>query len=131
MVGHDPFKNPATDRIPTFIVPLIIRTHDAFQRANFWKVLGNRASRYHVLLDPIRTLDPILIDVPPNEGLALTNGLVLGPPAFCAPQSLVDANWFDSYVNGTILPEGAPSTGVNGWFSNNGTFTADAGHICP
>jgi hypothetical protein len=26
---------------------------------------------------------------------------------------------------------GAPSVGINGWFSNNGTFLMDAGHICP
>jgi hypothetical protein len=26
---------------------------------------------------------------------------------------------------------GAPSVGINGWFSNNGTFLTDAGHICP
>jgi hypothetical protein len=25
---------------------------------------------------------------------------------------------------------GAPSIGVNGWFSNNGTFTTDAGPVC-
>jgi hypothetical protein len=26
---------------------------------------------------------------------------------------------------------GAPSVGVNGWYSNNGTFTTDAGPNCP
>jgi hypothetical protein len=25
---------------------------------------------------------------------------------------------------------GAPSVGVNGWFSNNDTFTHDAGPVC-
>src|ERR1700675_3214553 len=27
MVGSDPFKDPGTSRVPTYIVPLIIRTH--------------------------------------------------------------------------------------------------------
>jgi hypothetical protein len=27
IVGHSPFEKPGTDRIPTFIVPLVIRTH--------------------------------------------------------------------------------------------------------
>jgi hypothetical protein len=26
---------------------------------------------------------------------------------------------------------GAPSLGVNGWFSDNGTFSTDAGPNCP
>ena len=26
---------------------------------------------------------------------------------------------------------GGPSIGVNGWYSNNGTFTTDAGPVCP
>jgi hypothetical protein len=174
IVGHDPFHNPGTDEIPTFIVPLIIRTHsiasaydpttgyytatpgetaidptkvdhtclaspnnraipiirqspifdpahfvfggtdvgttqyvDAFQRANFWKVLGNNAEDYHVLLGPVTTLSPVVIDVPATAGIALTDpNLFLAAYGFsyCAPLLLVDLNWFDSYITGTVLP---------------------------
>lgn len=37
---------------------------DAFQRANFWQVLGSNGSGYHVLLDPVTILDPVVVDVP-------------------------------------------------------------------
>jgi hypothetical protein len=174
MVGHDPFRNPGTDRIPTYLVPLIIRTHsvataydpstgyytvapgvttinpekadntclaapnnvpikliqqspivnpapfvfggvsmgntqyvDAFQRANFWKVLQNASSDYHVLLDPVTTIEPIVIDVPATAGLALTDpNLFVAAYGFtyCAPLVLVDINWFDSYLTGTVIP---------------------------
>jgi hypothetical protein len=175
MVGHDPFKNPGTDRIPTYIVPLIIRTHtvataynpktglytkapgdttsnptrpdttclakpndvpirlvqqspivnaahfvfggvdvgttqyvDAFQRANFWTVLQEGAEDYHVLLDPVTTVEPVFIDVPATAGLALTDPNMFQAPygfSFCAPMLLVDINWFDSYLTGTVLPK--------------------------
>ncbi len=175
MVGHDPFKHPGTDKIPTYIVPLIIRTHriataydpttgnyttvagdttidptqpdntcltkpnnvpvkliqqspivksapfsfggtfvgntqyvDAFQRANFWTVLGDRAEDYHVLLKPVITLAPVIIDVPATAGMALTDPKLFETAygfTYCAPMLLVDINWFDSYVTGTVIPE--------------------------
>jgi hypothetical protein len=175
MVGHDPFKNPGTDRIPTYIVPLIIRTHtvatgydpttglyskapgnvtidptrpdntclakpnnvpirliqqspilnpahfvfggvdvgttqyvDAFQRANFWSVLEQGAEDYHVLLNPVITTEPVFVDVPATAGLALTDPNLFQAAygfSYCAPMLLVDINWFDSYVTGTILPK--------------------------
>ena len=77
---------------------------DAFQRANFWTALGGNTSQYHVLLDPVQILDPIVVRVPAIYGLALTNGLLFGPPAFCAPLGLVDIQWFDVYLRATILP---------------------------
>lgn len=173
IVGHSPFKDPQTDRIPTHIVPLLIRTHrvataidpktivvttapgdtvtdptapdnaclkapnnvpatlvrqspimtpskfvfggtdmgttqylDAFERASFFKVLGSRADDYHVLLDPIRMHEPVVIDVPANEGLAINDPNFFQAFGFsiCAPLQLVDINWFDSYVQGTVIP---------------------------
>ncbi len=173
IVGHSPFKNPQTDRIPTHIVPLLIRTHrvataidpktfqlttvagdtvtdptapdsaclkapnnvpatlvrqspimtptkfvfggtdmgttqylDAFERASFFKVLGSRADDYHVLLDPIRMHEPVVIDAPANEGLAINDPNFFQAFGFsiCAPLQLVDINWFDSYVQGTVIP---------------------------
>jgi len=177
MVGHDPFRNPGTDKIPTYIVPVIFRTHtvatawdpktgvfttepgetttdptkrdnscmaapnniplkvteqspvfapahfvfggtdvgttqylDAFQRANFWQVLNQNhgANEYHVLLSPVETVEPIFLDVPANEGLAITDPnffLASLGFTFCAPVLLIDINWYDSYLNGTAIPK--------------------------
>jgi hypothetical protein len=182
MVGHDPFRNPGTDRIPTYIVPLIIRTHtvataidpttglytkaagdttidptqpdntclakpnnvpirliqqspilnpahfvfggidvgttqyvDAFQRANFWNVLAEGGEDYHVLLSPVITVAPVLIDVPATAGLALTDPNLFQAAfgfSYCAPMLLVDINWFDSYLTGTVLPQLEKAGGV-------------------
>ena len=184
MVGRDPIRNPGTARVPTFIVPLIIRTHtvatsvdpttfsfttapgettvdptqvdtnclaapnnvplkvfqqspifnappkpfvfngvqvgdtqyeDAFQRANFWNVLGEDTDIYHMLLSPVVTLQPILIDVPATAGIALTNPDLFKAAfgfSFCAPMQLVDLNWFDSYLNGTVIHQ-LEQEGVN------------------
>ena len=181
MVGTSPFKNPATTSVPTYIVPLIFRTHsvataidgnpadatfgqytvapgvtmidptkpdahkclsapnnvpikvvqqspivnpakfvfggtnvgttqyvDAFQRANFWNVLGNAGQQnYHVLLGPVITLPPVVIDVPATAGMAITDPNFYEAAfgfSFCAPIQFVDINWFDSYLTGTVIP---------------------------
>ena len=41
---------------------------DAFQRANFWSV---KDPDYHVLLDPVTTIQTVYINVPAADGLAL------------------------------------------------------------
>ena len=82
---------------------------DAFQRANFWAV--NHHNTYHVLLDPVRTLAPVVIDVPAANGLGLTT-TALGQPPFCAPLGVVDFDWFDAYIDQVVLPELA-AQGVN------------------
>jgi len=89
------------------------QTTDAFQRANFWKVV-NRED-YHVTLGPVSNFNAIMVDVPAANGLALAT-TALGPPAFCAPMAIVDANLFDLFINTNILPALAPH-GVN-----HGTF---------
>ena len=89
------------------------QTTDAFQRANFWKVIDRED--YHVTLSPITTFDPFVIDVPAANGLALAT-TSLGPPAFCAPMAIVDINLVDLFINNNILPALA-SRGVN-----HGTF---------
>jgi hypothetical protein len=85
------------------------QTTDAYQRANFWKVIDRED--YHVRLGPITTFNPIVIDVPAASGLALAT-TSLGPPAFCAPMAIVDANLVDLFINNNILPALAPH-GVN------------------
>lgn len=179
-VGRDPFRNPGTSRVPTYIVPLIVRTHtiatgvnsstlylsteagdttidptqadkkcmsapnnvpvrvlaqsplfnappkpfvfngvsvgatqyvDAFQRSEFWKVLSRRedeGNAYHLLLSPVTVLQPIVIDVPATAGIALTDPNLFKAAfgfSYCAPIMLVDGGWFDSYLNGTVLPQ--------------------------
>jgi hypothetical protein len=89
------------------------QTTDAFQRASFWRVIDH--ANYHVKLGPITTFAPIVVDVPAASGLALAT-TSLGPPAFCAPMAIVDANFFDLFINNNILPALAPH-GVN-----HGTF---------
>jgi len=89
------------------------QTTDAFQRANFWRVIDRED--YHVTLGPITNFNAFVLDVPAASGLALAT-TSLGPPAFCAPMAIVDGNLFDLFVNNTILPSLAPR-GVN-----HGTF---------
>ncbi|MBV8866835.1 MAG: hypothetical protein JO210_15680 [Acidobacteriaceae bacterium] len=82
---------------------------DAFQRANFWKV--NDHDTFHVLLNPVKTLAPVVINVPAAKGLALSTS-ALGPPAFCARLGIVDIDWFDAYLDSTVIPALA-AQGVN------------------
>jgi hypothetical protein len=182
MVGSNPFNTPGTTRVPTFVIPLVLKTHtlgtslnaatgiigtrpghttfdptvadscypapnnipikliaespilepalfdfggtdagttqylDAFQRANFWSALGVNADKYHVLLDPVQFLDPIVIDVPAIYGLAVTNprlfAALLGPSPICVPYGRVDFDWFGVYLEATIIPALA-AKGVN------------------
>jgi hypothetical protein len=85
------------------------QTTDAFQRANFWRVIDRED--YHVTLGPITNFNAIVIDVPAANGLALAT-TSLGPPAFCAPMAIVDIDLFDLFINNNILPALAPH-GVN------------------
>ena len=83
---------------------------DAFQRGNFWNANKSVPSDYHVNLGG-KLLDTITIDVPAPLGLALTTSS-LGPPNFCAPMAIVDINWFDTFITGTVIPALA-AKGVN------------------
>lgn len=79
---------------------------DAFQRSNFASVLGEDIDGCHVLLSPVITLQPIIIDVPATAGIALTDPNLFQAAfgfSFCAPMQLVDLNWFDSFLNGTVI----------------------------
>jgi hypothetical protein len=80
---------------------------DAFQRGNFWTALGanNIRQDYHVLLNPVRFLDPIIINVPASNGLAVTDPLLFGPPPVCTPMSIIDGGWLDEYLQTTVLPQ--------------------------
>jgi len=45
-----------------------------------------------------------VLEAPSVYGISINDGLFLGPPAFCAPLGIVDINWFDTYLTGTIIP---------------------------
>jgi hypothetical protein len=184
VIGRSPFGGVGTDLIPTYIVPLIIRTHtiatgfdpqsdtltttvpgdttidaaspdnkclsapnnvpvqvvaqspmfepahfvfgdadmgvtqyiDAYQRASFLGALGHKADRYHLLFGPVRKLAPIMIDVPADKGVAITDPDLVttthaGGSTSCAPMLFVDFNWFDAYMTSTVLP-GLASQGL-------------------
>jgi len=86
---------------------------DAFMRANFYSVLngGSGPGGYHVLFNPVSTLKPLVLNVPPSEGYAITDAAVLGG-GFCAPLAIVGIDWLDDQLNDQVLPDYA-AQGVN------------------
>ena len=81
---------------------------DAVQRAQFYQALGQDPDNYHVLFSPVRIISPVALDVPANEGLAAdVPGNANSPNLFgtCGTVQFLDINWFDSYINGTLLPQ--------------------------
>jgi hypothetical protein len=175
MVGRNPFNDPGSVSVPTYVVPLIIKTNtvavsvnpttgivttapgvrifnptvadtaclkapnnvptklfaespifkpatfsfggtivgttqysDAFQRGNFWNVLGSDVDEYHVLLGPVKFLAPIVLNAPAIYGTVLPTKLT----GACGPLGFVDINWFDSLLTGSIIP-GLAAQGVN------------------
>jgi len=80
---------------------------DAFQRANFWNANSSVEGSYHVLLSPVNTLEPLVLDVPASEGMAMPSSLVqafIGAPSSCGTLFYLDINWFDAIVNDQVLP---------------------------
>ncbi len=73
---------------------------DAVERGSFYGALGDNPGNYHVLFDPVRMARPIHVTVPANEGLAFAASTFGG----CGTVQILDLNWFDSYINGTLLP---------------------------
>jgi hypothetical protein len=80
---------------------------DAFQRGNFWAALGanNIRQDYHLRLNPVRFLNPIVINVPAANGVAITDPLLFGPPPICPPMALIDVGWLDAYLQDTVIPQ--------------------------
>jgi hypothetical protein len=98
---QSPILNPATFDFGGTVVGTTEYT-DAFQRGNFWNANPQVPDDYHVKLNA-KFLDPVTIDVPAPLGLALATS-ALGPPDFCAPMAIVDINWFDTFLTGTVIP---------------------------
>ena len=98
LVLQSPILQPATFDFGGTVVGTT-QYADAFQRANFWKAVGDD---YHVLLGPVKTLPAITLTVPPAYGLALSPS-ALGLSG-CSPLGIIDVAWFDNYLNSTLLP---------------------------
>jgi hypothetical protein len=81
---------------------------DAFQRGNFWNALGSKVKGYHVVLGPVKFLQPIVVSAPPIDWTSIPAELSLG----CGALGIVDINWFDNLLTGSIFPALA-AKGVN------------------
>src|SRR4029077_4566484 len=82
---------------------------DAFQRANFWRTLGENAHQYHLRLDPVVVLPPVVFDFPKGSGIALPQSSSVLKYSACAPTVLVDINLFDEQLDYIVLPQLAAS----------------------
>jgi hypothetical protein len=63
---------------------------DAFQRANFWSYVNAISPNYHVLLNPVQTANPILVNVPANQG-GLLGSACPGHPIGGVSKAYLDA----------------------------------------
>jgi hypothetical protein len=85
---------------------------DAFQRANFWRALGEDAEDYHVRLKPVDVLPPVVLDFPTGSGIGLPQSSSFLGYSACAPTVLVDFNYFDELLDYIVIPKLA-AEGVN------------------
>lgn len=85
---------------------------DAFQRANYWKALGANAHNYHMRLDPIQAIQPIVLDFPAGTAIGLPQSSSFFGYSNCAPSVLVDFNLFDAILDYQTIPS-LTSSGVN------------------
>jgi hypothetical protein len=83
---------------------------DAFQRANFWKLIDQ--SNYHVRLSPVSVLPLLVVDVPPESGLSLAPNVFEPTFSMCSREGIVDINFLDAVVVNqlTKLPGVNPGT---------------------
>jgi hypothetical protein len=82
---------------------------DAFQRASFWNALQDKDA-YHVLLNPVNLLAPVVINVPAPFGTTRPTSSTVRTT--CGAQGIVDINWLDFYLSTVVLPALAEQ-GVN------------------
>jgi hypothetical protein len=85
---------------------------DAFQRANYWKASGAVPHNYHMRLDPVQALPPIVLDFPVGTGIGLPQSSSFAGYSNCAPTVLVDFNYFDAVIDYQTIPS-LTSSGVN------------------
>lgn len=73
---------------------------DAFQRSNFWTNVSVTGDRYHTMLSPVSTLGAVTVSVPIGSGT--TNDAKAS--GGCGSIGVMDINWWQPYVEGTIIP---------------------------
>jgi len=72
---------------------------DLFQRANFWNDVNVTGDSYHTRLNAI-TLNAVVVNVPSGDGTTNSASLYGG----CGKIGVMNINWFDPYVQSTLLP---------------------------
>jgi hypothetical protein len=79
---------------------------DAFQRANFFTEVSPTGTRYHTVLSPVTTLSAVTVNVPAADGSVFSTTSFGG----CGGTiGVMNFNWFDPEVTGTIIPSLAAS----------------------
>jgi hypothetical protein len=79
---------------------------DAFQRANFFTNVSPTGSRYHTALSPVTTLAAVTINVPAGDGWVFSDS---GFGGCGGTIGVMNINWFDPEITGTIMPSLAAS----------------------
>jgi hypothetical protein len=74
---------------------------DAFQRGNFWTDVSVTRNRYHTTLSPVTVLSAVTVNVPSADGWVFSTTPYGGCGGIIG---VMNINWFDSMVTGTIIP---------------------------
>ena len=72
---------------------------DAFQRAAFWSNISSAGNSYHTLLN-VTTLAAVTVNVPLGSGQTYSAASL----STCGPEGVMDINYWDPYVQGTLIP---------------------------
>ncbi len=74
---------------------------DAFQRGNFWTNVSVTEDRYHTTLSPVTVLPAVTVTVPSADGAVFSTAAYGGCGGIIG---VMNINWFDPLVTGTIIP---------------------------
>jgi hypothetical protein len=98
---------------------------DAFQRASFWTPISKNGGTYHNKLKLV-TLKPIVVKPGSNSAILTST---------CGPLGGVDINWFEPYLENTVIPslsgQGVnPTTFVTFLMYNVVMYVGQPGNCC-
>jgi hypothetical protein len=93
---------------------------DAFQRANFWTTVSEKAPGYHIILSPTVGPEAAIVTDP------VTSRTAKGP---CGPIAAVDFSELDAQVQNLIFSLQIPSNTLPVFLSYN-TFESEGGACC-
>jgi hypothetical protein len=82
---------------------------DAFMRGEFFNASSEVPGRFHLLLSPANEVQAVFINVPAADGVAINSSFFTGG---CGTLTYININWFDAYVQSTVLPALAAHDGV-------------------